>query len=195
MENMEKIARIQARFEMHRDHADGIYARARERFEENGADAEKLARFEGFHEKAMERGNQMEAKVLEKRENAVRKHKALTEMSDEELETLLTEVESGEGLTEAREARVEHFEDRVEKLEEKGITQTERIKTHLEDGDLTDAQKLMLNNRLKVAEGRMEKVQERSQEMSEQHAANAEANAQRLTDAVQNELSNRQAQA
>lgn len=160
-----KIARIQNKFERHRDHIDEIYTRARERFEMNNASEEKLERFERFHERALNRTYEMEDRALEKRENAVRKHKALSEMSDEELEDLLEDIEDGEGLTQAREKRFERYEMRLEHLEERGELRIEHARERLEGSDLTEEQKERLRIRIREAEdhlnGSGEKIRQR----------------------------------
>ncbi len=191
VENMEKIARIQNRFEKHRDQADEIYTRARERFEENNASEEKLARFEGFHERAFNRSYVMEEHIIEKKDNAVLKHKVLSEMGDEELEELLEEIESGEGLTEAREVRMENFEDRTDRLEDKGIEITERIRTRLESANLGEDQRARLNIRIESAEGRLEDVGNRTQEGLDEFEEDAGQMVEGMRNVVENELAGR----
>ncbi len=68
LDGIEKMARIQNRFEQYREHAERIHVRALERFETNGASAEKIERFEGFYNKALVRSDQMEDKILQKKE-------------------------------------------------------------------------------------------------------------------------------
>jgi len=189
---IEKIARIQNQFERHRNHAEEVYVRALERFEVNGASAEKIERFENFYGKALDRSNQMEERIMEKRETAVKKHKALSEMSDEEIEELLTKVESSEGLTQNREARMEQAEKRVEKLVEKGAQNIERIQNHFENAEgLTEEQKARIQKRINNAEGRLGQFEERAEERLENQQEVAEQRDEGLKNAIENELENR----
>jgi|GEM_PF-1340706 hypothetical protein len=118
--HMEKIARIQSRFENHRDHADEIYTRALERLDSNNASEEKIERFEKFYERALERNEALEEKIIEKRNNALRKHKALSEMSEEELAILVKDIDVSEGLTGAQKARVENAKTRLNRIDASG---------------------------------------------------------------------------
>ena len=191
-EQLKKMARIQNKFERHRDHSDEIYARAAERLADNNASAEKLERFEQFHERAMIRSEDMEKKLLEKKENAVRKHKALSEMSDEELEELLTKVEEGEGLTQAREKRIEQFEVRTQKLEDKGFQISERVRERLENAEgLTEEQKVRLETRIQDFEGRAGVVGERVENRIEARNEVVDGKIEDLKNAVENELASR----
>jgi hypothetical protein len=191
LDNIERIARIQNQFERHRDHADEIYSRVRERFEENNASDEKIERFEMFYERAINRSYKMEERILEKRDNAVLKHKALSEMSDEDLEELLVKVEEGEGLIQAREARMERFEERTEKLEEKGIEQRERVLKYLENGNFTEEEMERINERIQNSEQRLEEMRERNQERFEAVKERNEERTRNLTEAIEEEIENR----
>jgi hypothetical protein len=192
---MEQIARIQNRFERHREHAGEIYARALERFEANNASDEKIERFEMFYERALNRSDRLEAKILEKRENSIKKQKVLSEMSDEELENLLAEIEEREGLKENREKRIERAEVRIEKLERVKEKNIERIKERLNSSDLTDEEKLRIENRMIEAEKRFEEHRGRFEEKNKFNDSRfpiiKSSDSGRLKDAIKNELANR----
>ncbi len=192
-EYMSKIARIQNQFERHRDHADEVYTRALERFEANNASDEKIERFEMFHERALNRSNAMEERALEKRENAIRKHKALSEMSDEELEGLLENIESNEGLTKAREVRTEQFQKRVEKLEVIGANRLERAQERFDNANLSEGQKEVLRERIERTEGQLEEMGERLQERFEVQGQVAEKRTENIVNAIESELAGRRA--
>lgn len=188
---MEKVARIQNKFERHRDHADEIYARALERFAANNASDEKIARFEMFHERALNRSDQMEARILEKRENAIRKHKALSEMSDSELEGLLVRIESGEGLAEARAVRMDRLEVRIQKLGDRGITMSNRMTERFENANLTEGQKARIGLRIDAVEGRIGELGDRVQLRFDEQKAIADKKAADLRAAIEAELKGR----
>jgi hypothetical protein len=196
VENMERVARIQNQFERHRDHADEIYARARERFQANNASQEKIERFEMFHERAIERSNEMEERILERKEDVLRKHRDLSEMGEDELEELLERVENDEGLTEAREKRMEQFEVRTNNLEEKGIEQVERIRARIENSDLNEEQRVRLETRLQSGEAqfqnRLEQLQDATERRIQLREETVGANVKRLADAIEDELNTRQ---
>ena len=191
VENMEKIARIQNQFERHRDHTDEIYARALERFAANNASAEKIERFEMFHERALNRSNMMEQRAIEKRENAVRKHKALSEMSDEELNELLEKIDSDEGLIQARENRMEQAEKRIQKLEEKGVKNVEQMRARIENANLDEEQKERLRERLENSEERLDNRSEFIRERLETREEFMENRTERLRDVIEDELESR----
>ena len=154
MEGMEKMARIQNNFEQHREQASRIYTRALERFEGNNASDEKIERFEGFYERALSRSDEMEEKLLQKREALIKRHKVLAEKSDEELEEILEEIEEGEGLTEARESRTERTETRIQNVMEIKNRNIERARAHLNEANLTESQKEQIANRIENANQR-----------------------------------------
>lgn len=189
---MSKIARIENKFGQHRDHADEIYTRARERFMTNNASDEKLERFEMFHERALNRSDDMEDRLIEKQENALLKHKALSEMSEEELEGLLDRIEDDEGLTGAREDRLDKAEERIDRLGEAGAERLERAKDRLENATrLNEEQRERAQERLEDAQGRLEDVGERAQERLEDQRELEEKRAGDLKDAIEDELEGR----
>ena len=191
-----RIARIENKFERHRDHADEIYTRVKERLETNNASAERLERFEMFHERALTRSDEMEARLIEKQNNAVLKHKALSEMSEEELEDLFKRIEDEEGLTEAREARFKKAEERIERLGEAGAERLERAKDRLEDANrMNEDQRERAQERLEEANNRLEEAGERAQERLENQRELAEGRAEDLKDAIENELEDRDSEA
>jgi len=175
-----KIARIQNQFERHRDHADEIYGRALERFDANNASAEKLERFEIFHDRALNRSYVFEKKILERKENTLKKHKALSEASDEELETLIADIESNEGLTQAREIRMEQARERIVKLRDRDSQKVEQMRARLENADMSEAQKEQLRQRVENTESRLAGIED-----------NAGKKADALKNAAGNELAGR----
>jgi hypothetical protein len=110
-----KIVRAQNRFEKHRAMADAIHERALEHLENSETSPEKIERFKMFHERAIDRIDMSEEKWLEKREAAVLRHKVIADISDEELEAMVGDIEKSEGLQKFREMRKER--DRVTKEE------------------------------------------------------------------------------
>ena len=137
-ESIGKMARVQNKFERHREHVDAIYLRAQERLEQNNASDEKVARFEMFHERALNKTNRIEARATERVQDAVKKHKVLTEMSDEELETVLEEIEEREGLSAERKNRMQRDDERDQKFAEVQEKHMERVQAHLNDSDLSE---------------------------------------------------------
>lgn len=190
VENIERVARIQNKFERHRSHADEIYTRARERFEANNASDEKLERFEMFHERALNRSYKMEERILERRENIIQKHKTLTEMDDEELEELLVKIEDDEGLKAAREKRVELAEIRVEKLEQIGEKRLEMARERLNNADLSEEEKAKIRERLEDVEMKLDRFGDLAKKRIATRVELSEEGAENLQNVVESELSN-----
>lgn len=149
-----KIARIQKKFELHREHAEEIYTRALIRFEENNASDEKIERFEMFYERSLSRSNEMEIKLIAKRRSIIERHKDLTNESDDELEDVLEEIEKREGLTDARIRREVRSKIRIEKFDEVTGRRIERYELRLRESDLTEDQKLRIRARIETADGK-----------------------------------------
>ncbi len=167
IDEMEKMARIQNQFERHREQTAKIYTRALERFEKNNASDEKIERFENFYDRALNRSDKMEEKILQKREAAIKRHKVLAEKSDEEIESILEEIEEREGLTEAREQRVERAEVRVQKFAVMKQKNVERIQARLNETDLTEAQREQITNRVEIATQRAQEFEIQTRERIE----------------------------
>jgi len=147
------IARIQNRFEIHQNRADEVYVRSLERFEANNASDEKVARFEEFHERAWARSENLEDRLIERRENIIENHKILSNMSEEELEDLLVEVEASEGLTEARDARLAQVDDRIERLEASGTARINSVSERLASAEnLSEAERIRIQAGIDSAE-------------------------------------------
>lgn len=149
-----KIARIQKKFELHREHAEEIYTRALIRFEENNASDEKIERFEMFYERSLSRSNEMEIKLIAKRRSIIERHKDLTNESDDELEDVLEEIEKREGLTAARIRREVRSKIRIEKFDEVTGRRIERYELRLEESDLSEEQELRIRARIETADGK-----------------------------------------
>lgn len=188
---IEKIARIENMFEKHRDHIDEIYTRALDRFVINNASEEKIERFEMFHERALNRTDSMEEKILEKKENTVRKHKALSEMSDEELDALLEKIEDNEGLTQAREERAEKFEERTQKIQEKGLEIDSRIRERINNSNMTEEQKANFLERLDTSRDKAGEISEKARERMEEQKRIAEQRAEDFKNRVEEEKEKR----
>ena len=166
---MGKMARIQNQFEKHREHTARIYTRALERFEENNASDEKIERFESFYGRSSERSDEMEDRIIQRKESAMTKYKVLAEKSDEELEEIFADIEEGEGLTEAREQRTERSEVRVQNVMEIKNRNIEKAQVHLNDADLTDEERLEINNRIANAIQNAIQFELRARERIEAH--------------------------
>ncbi len=162
IKNMERIFRIQNRFEKHRERADEIYTRALERFEMNNASEEKIERFEMFYERALNRSNEMETRILERRKEAIKKHKRLTNMTEDELNDLLSDIEENEGLVQAREKRVSRAQTRIEIFEDTQKQRIGRIQAHLNDSALSEEKKAQIQKRLESTQQKMVKFREKA---------------------------------
>jgi hypothetical protein len=178
---LKKIARIQNRFELHRDHIDTVYARQLDRFEANNASDEKIERFEMFYERAVNRSYRVEERVIERRQNAANQLRTMRQMSDEELEELLENIEEGEGIVAAREARFERAEERVEKVTELKLGRIEKAYERLDNSEnLTDEQKAEIEERLERAENRIMLLSERHYERLDKLENRSDAQIERL---------------
>ncbi len=165
--DMEMIARIQNKFERHREHTDEIYVRALERFRENNASEEKIERFENFYERALNRSDRMEARILQKREAAIERHKVIAGKSDEELEEILEEIESEEGLIESREKRLERVEVRAERFIAVHEVRLENAQVRLNGSNLSDEQKARIQSHLGKLDQRLDAFRVKSVERIE----------------------------
>ena len=165
--DMERIARIQNKFERHREHAEEIHIRALERFRKNNASEEKIERFENFYERALNRSDQMEEKILQKREVVINRHKVLAAKSDEELEVILEKMESNEGLVKSREARLERVEQRAERFVVVHEIGLEKFRTRLENSNLSDEQKVKVQSELGRLDKKLNTFREKSVERLE----------------------------
>lgn len=169
IENMEKIARIQNQFERHREHIDMIYDRALERFDANNASEEKLARFDMFRERALNHSNEMEAKIIAKRETAIKRHKVLAEKSDEELEDMLEDIEEREGLTAAREKRIKRAEARIQEFIATKQRNIDRVRAHLDEANLSAEQREQIINRIETANQKIQEFEAQARERIDAH--------------------------
>ncbi|MCK5449643.1 hypothetical protein KAI32_02160 [Candidatus Pacearchaeota archaeon] len=167
VKDMEEMARIQNRFEKHREQTEEIHIRALERFRNNDASEEKIERFENFYERALNRSDDMEQKVLQKKKNIIEQHKVLSGKSDGELKVILEEIESKEGLLKSREVRLERVEQRTERVivvHEFGL---EKVRTRLENSDLSDEQRVRVQSELGRLDQRLDTFKEKSDERIE----------------------------
>ncbi len=167
IEDIEKMARIQNKFERHREHADEIHIRALERFRENNASDEKIERFEGFYERALNRSDRMETRILQKREDIIERHKVLAGKSDEELEEILEEIESREGLIESREKRLERVEVRAERFITIHEVRLEKAQVRLNGSNLSEDQKARIQSNLGKLDDKLNTFREKSAERIE----------------------------
>lgn len=166
-DELSRMARIQNKFERHRERAEIMHLRMLERLEANGASEEKIERFEMFYERVLNRSDKLEERILERHENAVRRHKALSEMSDEELDELIAKIEDNEGLKKARLKRIDRAEVRVEKISEIGFNKIGRLEERLEDSSLSDEEKARIESWLEKHETRIENAREHRLEQLE----------------------------
>ena len=132
-----------------------------------GVNDEKIERFENFYERALNRSDEMEEKILQKRENVIARHKVLAGKSDEELEVILEGIESEEGLTDARKSRVERVEQRDERFFAVHEIRLENARVRLNDSDLSDEQKAMVQLKLGKLDEKLDTFREKSVERIE----------------------------
>lgn len=169
IDEIEKMARIQNQFERHREQTARIYTRALERFGKNNASDEKIERFENFYDRALNRSNRMEDKILQKREAAIKRHKVLAEKSDEELENILQNIEEREGLTEAREQRVERAEARIQEVMVIKQRNIDQVRARLNEANLTDEQREQIANRIETASQKVQEFEIQARERIQAH--------------------------
>ena len=167
IDKISEMARIQNKFEQHREQTARIYARALERFENNNASDEKVERFEEFYDRALNRSDRMEARIIDKKNAAVKLHKVLAEKSDEELKVILDKIDVKEGLTEAREERRERAEVRVSEITDIRKKNIERVESLLGGKNLTDEQRKEIANRVEIANKRVSEFEVMSRERIE----------------------------
>lgn len=147
-----RIARIENRFEKHQEITDMIYARAINKFEENNASEEKIARFEMFYERAQNRSRDMEEKALG-RQNAIMQRRARTlNASEEDFEEFKEKVEKREGITEEREARFKRRQKIAENISQIQEKRIERMREKLNSTNLTDGQRAAFTRQVETAQ-------------------------------------------
>ncbi|MDH3352910.1 MAG: DUF5667 domain-containing protein, partial [Nanoarchaeota archaeon] len=192
MENLEKITRIQNKFEKHRAQSEKIYTRALEKFEENNASEEKIERFESFYERALNRSDEMEERALQNKENAIKRHKALSEMSDNELQGLVEKIDSKEGLTQARVKRIEQEQVRVQKFAKIKNQEIVRAQIRLNNSDLTAEQRKRIEERIKNVNQKIERYEERAMQEPRQAEMNIVRKTEMMRKAIQEEIESRE---
>lgn len=165
--DVERVFRIQDKFERHRAHADEIYTRVLEKFEANNASDEKIARFEMFYERTLNKSYKMEVRILEKRENAIRKYKNLSNGDDDEVNEVLKEIEDREGLNKFREERMERAEDRIRRIVGVKMRYIGKTRLRLNDSNLNEERKAEIEMRIESAEGNLERFEFRFREKIE----------------------------
>jgi hypothetical protein len=154
-QSIRSIARIQDKFE---DHQSKISER-KTNFLENHAEnmtEEELIKLDELFEKFEVKSEELIDKTLKKRDNIETKYKVQAELSDDELENLLEEIDSEEGLKEAREMRKAKDEQRFVREVEVRERNLERMKVRLNAENLTEDENSLIEARILKEEERFE---------------------------------------
>jgi hypothetical protein len=167
LSDVEKLVRIQDKFERHRAHADEIYTRVLERFELNNASDEKIERFEMFYERALNRSYEMETRIIEKQGKNIQKYRNLTRADDDEVNRMLVEIEEREGLNESREERRMKAEVRIERVVDAKNNHITRMRFELRNSTLTGEQRARIEIRIRDASGNIDDFEMRIRERFE----------------------------
>lgn len=193
--NIENVVRAQNKFEWHREHIGEIYLRALHRFEGNNASDEKIERFEKLYEKALNRSEGMEKKIFEKKEQIMKRHKILSEKSDEELNEILVSIEDKEGLVVAREKRIERAQVRVQKFVEIKNREVLKAQARLDNSNLTEDQKQLVEKKIRLANERVHNFEDNADKRIEVEKRLVQARARRadnFEEEVVREIKNRE---
>ncbi len=138
LSGIEKMVKAQDRIEMHRERAEAMHLRALEHLEEENASEEKIARFEEFYARGLERIDDAEERMLQKQENAKVKYRAISGENETEIQNRIRAFENEQGILKHREERQARDEGRLERytgIKERNIAKFELM---LEEGNLTE---------------------------------------------------------
>jgi hypothetical protein len=150
---LRKLTRIQNKFEEHREKIDAIHARILERHRKRNASIEQIDHLEKVFSMIYNKSLEAEKRVLQRRVNMKIRYKAIRNMTDEELEEKLGEIENDEGLIEARKRRLDRERDRLFRINQTRFYISQRIRERLnQNGNLTDEQKVLMQSRLERLE-------------------------------------------
>jgi hypothetical protein len=156
LSGIEKMIRAQDRIEMHRERAEAMHLRALEHLEAENASEEKVAKFEEFYARELEKLNEIESKFLEKKENAKVKYKAVSGENESEVQNKFREIEGQQGLLKHREERRVRDEERLERytgIKERNI---DRFEMMLENINLTEEQRIVLEANIQRQKAQIE---------------------------------------
>jgi len=156
-----KITRVQNKIEAHSEKVAEVKARILENHADDMTE-EQLDHLEEIFGKIIEKSENMEQKVAEKKEQAKTKYKVLSEKTDEEVEEVLEEIES-QGLKRAQERRLERAETRNERFIEIHESRLERAQNRLNQSDLTDAERAQVQARLDNLSQKLGEFEEKSE--------------------------------
>ncbi len=156
LDGISRMVRAQNRIEIHRERAEAMHLRALEHLEQSNASEEKIARFEGFYDRELEKLDEMEARFLEKKENAKIKYKVLAEKNETEVERRITKVEEVEGLLQYRKDRIARDTLRIKRYTAVKDREIVRVQERLQNANLTDEQRAVLQKRINYSLKRIE---------------------------------------
>ncbi|MFW6310709.1 MAG: DUF5667 domain-containing protein [Nanoarchaeota archaeon] len=126
-ESFGEIARIQNRFEVHRERAVLAHNKALEEMSKSNMSEEQLQKIEGIFQRFENNSIGMQQKMQQKRENLETKFKVRNEMTDKEISDFMEKVNKSQGLEKAREKRTERREILEQKREQIKEIAEERI--------------------------------------------------------------------
>lgn len=126
-ESFGEIARIQNRFEVHRERAVLAHNKALEEMSKSNMSEEQLQMIEGIFQRFENNSIGMQQKMQQKRENLETKFKVRNEMTDKEISDFMEKVNKSQGLEKAREKRTERREILEQKREQIKEIAEERI--------------------------------------------------------------------
>ena len=170
-----EITRVQNKIEAHAEKVEEVKARILENHAKDMTE-EQLDHLEEVFSNIIEKAQNMEQKVSEKKEQAKIKYKVLSEKTDEEVEEELEEIEAG--LIQAQQRRLERAEVRNQRFIGLHEARLERAQNRLNQSDLSDTERARVQARINnlnqklgefeaQSEQRLERVRERLEQIEQ----------------------------
>lgn len=178
-EQLEKMTQMQNRFEEHRETADAIHVRTIERLQARNASDEQIAKMEEAFGKAAQRFEKSIEEANQKQEKAKLKYKVLGDLTDDEIEAKIADIEGKAGIAKSRAERIVREEVRVEKYEQAKNKQVSKLQERIDaNGNLTAEDKDMLQKRIENAQAKMKDFAEKAEKNIAQNQKRTETQEQ-----------------
>lgn len=161
---LRKMARIENQIEKHNEKRDMIHLRL---LDKENLTAEEIEEIEDLFGEIENSSESLDELAEARKENFETKLKVLSELSDEELENLLAQIESQEGILEEREERQIRAKERNMREIEVRERNLERIQERIESSNMTEEEKEIALERFEMQKEHFEEFKERKEESKE----------------------------
>lgn len=156
---LKKVIALQDKLEAHQGKVTAVHLNILERQSETMTE-DQLANLEEVFSKIEDRTDQAEQKLIQRKENIKTKYKVLSDMTDEELEKKVNEIE-----TELQENREERVQQRLKQAE--GIL--ERTRERIAEAETNGQDVSQAREILSKAEAQLEQADDNSRSQSQQN--------------------------